>query len=84
MHELAATKEIVRIVEEECRTRLVTPRKVVVEVGEGTTYKKEPLIYYYDILKEESKVLKKSTLVVHEIDGAELKIREMQCLTKKQ
>ena len=77
MHELAITQEIVKILKSECRDRKITPKKVVVELGDFTSYKKEPLIYYYDILKKDSEIISDTELIVQEVQGEDLKIKEI-------
>lgn len=77
MHELAVTEEIVMTIEKECKERKVTPKKVVLELGDFTTYKKEPLKYYYDILKKDSKIIRNTELVVNETAGQDLIIKEI-------
>lgn len=49
MHEFSVTQELVRLVLEQCRN----PAKVVVELGELTTFKPEPLRFYFETLKQE-------------------------------
>jgi len=77
MHELAITKEIVRIVEQECKERDARPKKVFVELGSLSSYKEMPLMYYYDILKTDSKIISNSSLLVKETEGNDLIIKEI-------
>ncbi len=77
MHELAVTEEIIRIIEAECKERKVTPKKIILELGDFTSYKKWPLKYYYDLLKRDSAIIKDTELVVNEVRGQDLKIKEI-------
>ncbi|MFH1448022.1 MAG: hydrogenase maturation nickel metallochaperone HypA [Candidatus Micrarchaeota archaeon] len=77
MHELAVTKSIIRVVVSECRRRNVkTPKKVIIELGNLTAYKKEPVLFYFDMLKTEERMLSETVLEVNEMPG---KIRCNKC-----
>ena len=77
MHELQITKEIIEQVISECRKRdLKYPKKVFVDVGSLSTFKKEPILYYYKILKKDYPYIAKTELLVTETDG---KIRCNKC-----
>jgi hydrogenase nickel incorporation protein HypA/HybF len=63
MHELAITKNIVDMVLNECRKRKVkNVEKVVIELGDLTSFKKEPIKFYFDILKKKNPLIKSSYL----------------------
>jgi len=64
MHELAITKELIRIAHEECKGNV---KIINVKLGKMTTYRKEPIEFYFDQLKEGK--LKDATLQIEEIDG---------------
>ena len=78
MHELGITGEIIRIAEEACRKNKAKPVKVFVDIGNLTTYKEEPIIYYFEILKKESELLKDSTIVVNSVPGDDIRVREIE------
>lgn len=42
---------------------------VLCELGKLTTYKQEPILFYYDILKKDVDFLKDSTLKINVING---------------
>lgn len=65
MHELNVARELVRLVLE----RSKHPKKVFVELGALTTFKAEPLKYYFDILKKQEPALKDAQLSITEVAG---------------
>jgi len=65
MHELSITKELIRITLEESKC----PHTIKVKLGRLTSYRKDPIIFYFDQLKNDHEVLKNSTLDIEEIDG---------------
>jgi hydrogenase nickel incorporation protein HypA/HybF len=77
MHELAITTTLVRMIQEECKKKkVVNPKKIELELGRFTNYKKEPIEFYYDLLKKEIPLLEKSELIIREIKG---KVRCNEC-----
>jgi len=68
MHELSATKSIIKTIIEECTKNKSRPEEIFIDVGELTTYKKASLVHYYDTLKKDDELLKDSRLLVKEID----------------
>ena len=77
MHELGITGEIIKIIEDESRANGIRPSKVILELGADSSYKEEPLKYYYDILKKESDIVDSSELKVEIVDGQDLRLKEM-------
>jgi hydrogenase nickel incorporation protein HypA/HybF len=70
MHELSATKEMISLVLKECRNRrIIKLNRITLEVGAFTTFKKEPIEYYFSELKEENELLKACILEISEIPG---------------
>ena len=69
MHELYITQRIVHLIEEECQKANIVPKRAVVEIGALTSFKKEPVLYYFKILKQSSKILNGCHLVVNEVQG---------------
>lgn len=63
MHELAVTKDLVNLILQNS----THPKKVVVELGAMTTYKSEPIRYYFDIIRQEYPSLSDVKLVLIEI-----------------
>jgi hydrogenase nickel incorporation protein HypA/HybF len=63
MHELAITKAIIEAIKAKD-----SPRHAIVDLGTLTTYKKDPIMYYFDMLKEESG-LKDTELKINVIPG---------------
>jgi Zn finger protein HypA/HybF involved in hydrogenase expression len=80
MHELAITQTLCQQIQEAAQQNGITPTKATIHVGEITTYKKEPLLYYFDILKSDYPLLKELTLNIIEVpadqEGAD------QCIIK--
>jgi hydrogenase nickel insertion protein HypA len=69
MHEIGITKEIIRILEEECIKNNIIPKKIKLELGGITNYKEEPIRYYYDILSKGHSVLNNSQLEIINVKG---------------
>ena len=76
MHELAVTKNIIEMILSESRKNNITPRLINAELGMLTTYKKDPILFYFDAMKKEHSLLSDSTLIIKEIKG---KIRCKDC-----
>jgi hydrogenase nickel insertion protein HypA len=74
MHELMITEDLIRMILEanqdhELDTQNSKIVEVVCELGKLTTYKQEPILFYYDILKKNTNFLKDSILKVNVIKG---------------
>ena len=51
MHEFAITRTLVELIKKECLDKKIDVlSSVVVELGELTNYKKESLLFYYDLI----------------------------------
>jgi hydrogenase nickel incorporation protein HypA/HybF len=70
MHELAITKELIRMVKEEAkRNGLKKVKSVAVELGKLTSYKKDPVEFYFGQLKKEDDLLAEAEIEIDEVDG---------------
>ena len=70
MHELSSVKDLMAIVRTRCAEKNITRvDKVSAVVGSLTTYQKEAIIFYFDILKKDDSLLSAATLTVKEIPG---------------
>lgn len=71
MHELSVTTQLMNITIKECIKNKANPNKIIIELGELTTYKEEPLKYYFSILKKEEKyiLLKNTKLKINKTPG---------------
>ena len=79
MHELAITKEIVELILEECKRRKIkSVKNIKIEIGNMTTYKKNPILHYFEIIKKENQVTKNANLKVKEIKGEDLIIKSFE------
>ncbi|MFH0874647.1 MAG: hydrogenase maturation nickel metallochaperone HypA [archaeon] len=77
MHELSITKALVTKIIRECKEKKIKkPKKIMLELGMLTNYKKEPIVFYYGIMKKEETLLKETELQFKEIKG---KIRCNEC-----
>ena len=65
MHELAIARELLNMVKETCGGKI--PLRVYCRLGVMTTYKREPLVFYFNELKGDSAA--SAELVVTEVDG---------------
>lgn len=78
MHELAITKEMIELVKKECQERGIKSLKsIIIELGSLTTYKKDCILYYYDLLREQDELINSAELVVNENDGNEFKLSKI-------
>ncbi|MCA9478470.1 MAG: hydrogenase maturation nickel metallochaperone HypA [Nanoarchaeota archaeon] len=66
-----ATQEMVRSLLNVCQEKGIEKplKQVDLEIGELTTYEKEPFHYYYDLLKKEHSLLAESVLSVEMVLG---------------
>lgn len=77
MHELAVTQSLINSVLEECKKNNITHvKKIVVDLGNFTSYVKDLVLFYFDLLKKDFDVLSKTELDINEIKG---KIRCKEC-----
>ena len=75
MHELAITKELLRISRETAKNnKLSFVREIILELGSLTAYEKEPIIYYFNELKIGGDYLKNADLKIVEKNNNEIKI----------
>jgi len=75
MHELSITRQIISMIDDECAKRGIRPKQARIEVGSMTTYRKEPILHYFNILRQENPDMKSCELVVDEVD-AKIKCEE--------
>lgn len=70
MHELSVTSSLIRLVVAECiKQKITKPKKIIVDLGGITAYSKDSVLFYYDILKNDEPLLRKTTLRINEIPG---------------
>jgi hydrogenase nickel insertion protein HypA len=70
MHELSATQNMIQMVRTECTKRKITnPNKIIIDLGGFSSYSKESLLFYFDILKRDEPSLRKTKLIINEIPG---------------
>jgi hydrogenase nickel incorporation protein HypA/HybF len=68
MHEFLAAKNLIELTENECsQHKIQRPKKIIAELGSLQSYKKDPILFYFDILKKESSVLQNCKLELEEI-----------------
>jgi hydrogenase nickel incorporation protein HypA/HybF len=68
MHEFLAAKNLIELTENECsKHKIQSPKKIIAELGSLQSYKKDPIIFYFEILKKESPVLQNCKLDLKEI-----------------
>lgn len=75
MHELEITRELISMIKAECKKHGLSPRRAVVTVGELTSYKEEPIIYYFNLLKDEE--LRYTELSININNTEEIKLIEL-------
>ena len=76
MHEIAITKEIIRILEEECLKNKIIPKKIKLELGSITNFKEDPIRHYFEILTKGHSHLSNSQLDIVNVQG---KVRCKDC-----
>ncbi len=70
MHELAITKKIMQMIEDEVKKKKTgNPKVVTIEVGYLTTFKSFVIKQLFDVLKKDSKFFKETELIAIEIPG---------------
>ena len=70
MHELGIINQLIRSITEEAKKNKIKKiKKVVIELGSLTSYKKEPISFYFDSLKLDHNLIKESVLTIKEING---------------
>ena len=77
MHELAVTQSLIEAIISECeKNKIKQPTKIIVDLGYFTSYAKESILMYYEIISKEFSKLNNTTLEINEIPG---KIKCNQC-----
>jgi hydrogenase nickel incorporation protein HypA/HybF len=77
MHELAVTNTLIQLILRECTDRKITsPKKIYVDLGNFTSYSKESILFYYDMVRRDFPLLSKSELLINEVPS---KIRCKDC-----
>ena len=70
MHEHGITNEVVHQIVHACEDKGITcPKKIIVELGLLTTYKKDPVLFYFEAHKKNISLLKDATLEIIEVQG---------------
>ncbi len=70
MHEFSVTQELIKIlIDESKKHNLSTIIKIKVVVGKLTGFFPESIKYYFDILKEEYEILKRSQIFFEQREG---------------
>jgi hydrogenase nickel incorporation protein HypA/HybF len=70
MHEHGITKNIVMMIVKECnKNNLKNLENVILEIGKLTTYKKDSIIMYFDIFRDDFPVLEDTKLEIVEVPG---------------
>jgi hydrogenase nickel incorporation protein HypA/HybF len=82
MHELSVTKALLALAEQECsRQHITNPQKIVVELGSLKNYKKDPILFYYELLQKEAPIFKHTALEIIEVQ-AKIKCRECKKMSE--
>lgn len=70
MHEHGITDEVVHQIVHSCEDEgIANPKKIIVKLGLLTTYRKEPVLFYFEGHKRELDILKNAELIIEEIEG---------------
>ena len=70
MHELTITKTLIDLIISECKKEgIENPKKIITELGALTAYKKDQILFYYELLKKESPYTLNAELIIKETHG---------------
>ncbi|PLW79307.1 hypothetical protein C0585_08510 [Candidatus Woesearchaeota archaeon] len=70
MHEHGITNEVVHQIIHACEDEgIEKPKKIIVELGELTSYKADPVLFYFESFKKTYPLLENSELEIKEIKG---------------
>ena len=70
MHEHGITNEVIHQILHYCEDNDIrNPKRINVELGMLTTYKKDPVLFYFEGAKEKYPILKNAVLNIKEIKG---------------
>jgi len=70
MHELAITQNLIAMIDTECKKHhILNPTKIIVDLGFFTTYSKDSILFYYNILRKELPFLRKAKLQINTVEG---------------
>ncbi len=70
MHELSITKRIIEVILEEVQNKKCESVKMVsLELGNLTTYSKNSILFYFDLLKKNFPIIKRSQIKIKEVKG---------------
>ncbi len=70
MHEHTITNAVVHQILHACEdSGMSNPKKIVVELGELTSYKKESVLFYFDSIRKNHSILDKAQLDIIEVSG---------------
>ena len=78
MHELMITQKIVEMIEEECQKHSISAKRALLEVGQDTTFKAEPILYYYKILVSGKELLSNCSLQIQTVAGDDVRLKEIE------
>jgi len=79
MHELAITKQLVEDIKKLVAERnLKQVQRVVVEIGDKTSYKLDPMKYYFDQLKIQENALRETKFAGSEVNGRSVLLKEIE------
>ncbi len=69
MHEHSITNEVVHRILHACEDSGVSPKKITVELGLLSGYKKDPVLFYFESIKKDHDVLSQAELDIVEVKG---------------
>lgn len=78
MHELSITQEIARQIIAASKANEIRPDHVYLDVGVASTYKEEPISYYFEIIRKDHPELTGTTLHIAEVEGMDCVIRSIK------
>lgn len=77
MHELAVTKGIVEDVLKASHENNIIPKEIYIEIGSLTTYEKEPIEYYFSLLKKDHEEFSEAKLNIKIVEGNDVVIKKL-------
>ncbi len=77
MHELSITRQLIEMITKECESKIKKVKAITAELGQLTSYKKEPVLFYFDALKKDSPLVRNAKLLINETEGKDFIIKKI-------
>jgi len=79
MHEANVTQALIQSVLAACEENQVKlVKEVVVDIGTFASFEKEPITYYFDLMKKDHEQLNSTTITVNMVDGEQIMLKNIE------